>query len=323
MRAPSFWWRPQPSALARLLQPVSRLYGSIAARRLSQAGERAAVPVICIGNFTAGGAGKTPTALKVAALLAQAGERPAFLTRGYGGRLPGPLIVADHDAAEVGDEPLLLARSAPTIVSRDRPAGARLAVERTGAGIIVMDDGFQNPSLAKDLSLIVVDGATGFGNGLALPAGPLRAPLAAQWPHAHALLVIGAGAPGERAASEARRLAKPVFTARLEPDAASAASLRGRKVLAFAGIGRPEKFFETLRALGADVRATRAYPDHAPYAPDEITALKAQAADAGLALATTEKDAVRLGPLAEGMAVLPVRLALDDEAGFRALLMRR
>jgi tetraacyldisaccharide 4'-kinase len=322
MRAPAFWWHRTPTPLARLLTPASLAYGAIAGRRMSRAGERAPVPVVCIGNFTAGGAGKTPTALMIAALLRSHGHSPAFLTRGYGGRLAGPVPVGPaHTAAEVGDEPLLLARTAPTVVARHRPAGARLAAQQ-GASVIVMDDGLQNPSLTKDLSLAVVDGATGLGNRLPLPAGPLRAPLAAQWPRVDAVLVIGSGEAGDAVASEARERGTPVWRGRLRPDPQAAARLSGRRVLAFAGIGRPEKFFETLRECGAQVIATRAFPDHHAFTPGDLASLRAGAVRDDLALVTTEKDAVRLGR-ADDVAVLPVSLELEDESGFAAFVLSR
>jgi tetraacyldisaccharide 4'-kinase len=324
MQAPAFWWRRRPSLAAQLLRPSAALYGALAARRMRLPGERAAVPVICIGNFTVGGAGKTPAALAVAALLKARGERPFFLSRGYGGSLSGPVLVdpRSHAAAEVGDEPLLLARAAPTVVSRDRPAGARLAAEQ-GASVIVMDDGLQNPSLHKDRAIAVVDGATGFGNGLPLPSGPLRAPLAAQWQRVDAVLVIGAGAAGDEIARDARRRGKAVFRGRLAPDPPVAASLRGVRVLAFAGIGRPQKFFETLRAVGAQVAIERAFPDHHPYSPADVAALSALAQAQYLVLVTTEKDRVRLVgmPGMEAAVALPVSLLLDDKPALRRLLL--
>src|SRR5712675_2587110 len=241
MRDPSFWWRA-PGPMAGLLAPLGALYGVIAAQRLMQAGRRVRVPVVCIGNLTVGGAGKTPTAIAVARLLQAAGARPIFLTRGYGGRLAGPVAVAPtHGAADVGDEPLLLARVAPTIVARDRAAGAR-AAEAAGAELIVMDDGFQNPALAKDLSLIVVDGRRGLGNGKVFPAGPLRAPLRPQIARAQALLVVGEPGPAAQPAIDgARARGLPVFTGRLVPDPAVVAALAARPALAFAGIADPEK----------------------------------------------------------------------------------
>ena len=327
MRAPGFWDRSTPSLVAHLLQPLGMAYGALAAARMRRAGERAATPVVCVGNFTLGGAGKTPTALRIAALLQDAGETPAFLTRGYGGRLPGPVRVdrARHSAAEVGDEPLLLARAAPTIVARDRPAGARLAAT-AGANVIVMDDGLQNPSLVKDLAIAVVDGATGAGNGLAFPAGPLRAPLAAQWPHVHAVVVLGSGKAGAAVADEGTRRGLPIFNARLEPDAAVAARLKGASVLAFCGIGRPQKFFRTLEACAAVVAVRRSFPDHHGFSAQELDALVREAEAASLVLATTEKDATRvqndpaLRAYARHLLAVPVALRLDDEAGLRDLL---
>jgi tetraacyldisaccharide 4'-kinase len=292
---------------------------------MRQPGIQAPRPVICIGNFTVGGSGKTPVALAVAALLAEAGERPFFLTRGYGGRLAGPVRVdpAVHTPNDVGDEPLLLAHAAPTIVSRNRPAGARLAVE-TGAGALVMDDGLQNPSLAKDLSLAVIDAATGVGNGLPLPAGPLRAPLDAQWPQVGAVIVVGDGEAGEALAHEAERREKPVLRARIAPEPVAASGLRGRRVLAFAGIARPPKFFETLESCGATVERRHAFPDHHPYAAAEVNGLVAEAAAEGLTPVTTEKDRVRLegldGARTAPILVLPVRLVLADEARAQNLL---
>jgi tetraacyldisaccharide 4'-kinase len=323
MREPAFW--RSRGLLPTLLRPSAALYNAVAGWRMGRQGERAAVPVVCVGNFTVGGAGKTPAALTVAALLAAAGERPAFLTRGYGGSLPGPLRVDPerHGAAEVGDEPLLLARAAPTIVSRDRPAGGRLAVE-IGAGVLVMDDGLQNPSLVKDLSFAVVDGATGIGNGLPLPAGPLRAPLDAQWPRVDAVILVGDGEAGEALAREAERRGKPVLRARIAPDPVAVAGLEGRRVLAFAGIGRPPKFFETLEACGATVERRHAFPDHHPYTAAEVNGLVAQAAAEGLTPVTTEKDRVRIerldGAQIAAIVPLPVRLVFQDEAAVRDLL---
>jgi tetraacyldisaccharide 4'-kinase len=328
MRAPAFWQHAAPSVLATLLRPAAALYGAVAARRMGRPGQRAPVPVICIGNFTLGGAGKTPTALAVAQLLAARRERPFFLSRGYGGRLAGPVRVdpARHGAEDVGDEPLLLARAFPTIVSRDRPAGAELAA-REGASVVIMDDGLQNPSLAKDLSLAVIDGEVGLGNGLCFPAGPLRAPLAAQWPHVDAVLLSGGGKAGAALAQEARSRGKAVLHARLEPERKAAKNLRGRRVLAFAGIGRPDKFFATLEACGATVLERRAFPDHHPYAADEIEKIVAEARTKGLVPVTTEKDQVRLAALRRpdltgSIEVLPVGLVFDDAAAAGALLTR-
>lgn len=328
MRAPAFWWQDGLSLPARALRPASRLYAAAALRRMRRPGTRAALPVVCIGNAIAGGAGKTPTALALAQILSAAGESPAFLSRGYGGRLAGPVAVGlEHGAADVGDEPILLASLAPTVVSRDRPAGARLAHEM-GATVLVMDDGLQNPSLAKDCAIAAFDGATGIGNGLVLPAGPLRAPLAAQWPLIDAVLVIGPGAAGERVAAEAERQGKRVFRGRIAPDPATCAGLRGRRVLAFAGIGRPQKFFDTLEACGAVVASARAFPDHHPYDARTLAGLRQEAERLGLAPITTEKDLVRIAGMARpepwpALAALPVRLVLENEGEIGRFVLRR
>jgi tetraacyldisaccharide 4'-kinase len=293
---------------------------------MKRRGEQAELPVICIGNFTAGGAGKTPTAIAIATILDTAGENPAFLSRGYGGRLAGPVRVQpQHGAADIGDEPVLLSRAARTIVSRSRPAGARLAYE-IGATVVIMDDGLQNPSLVKDCAIAVVDGATGIGNGLPLPAGPLRAPMGAQWPMVDAVLVIGDGEPGRQVGLEADEHGKRVFTASLEPAPEAAASLKGRRIMAFAGIGRPEKFFDTLHACGALVDVTHAFPDHHPFKPEEVAALRKEAESLGLLPITTEKDLVRIANASEAwpeLTALPVRLRIENETGLRNLLMRR
>jgi tetraacyldisaccharide 4'-kinase len=318
MRAPGFWWR-KSGAAAALLSPLAAIYGSIAARRLAQSGERVGVPVICIGNPTVGGAGKTPTAIMVARMLAAAGGRPAFLTRGYGGKLSGPVQVeASHTAADVGDEPLLLARVASTVVSRDRVAGARLAIAAE-TSVIVMDDGFQNPALAKDLSILVIDGARGIGNGRVIPAGPLRTPLAPQLARAHAILIVGDGP------MPATNL--PTFHGRLVPDRAALARVENRRVLAFAGIGDPQKFFATLAAAGINAQIQRGFADHHRYRADEAAALIAEAERHDLALVTTEKDLVRLqgdpalAALAARTQALPVELIVSEQDDFRRLVL--
>jgi tetraacyldisaccharide 4'-kinase len=327
MRDPPFWWRAA-GIEASLLAPVAAIYGAIAASRLSREGYRADVPVICIGNPTLGGAGKTPTALAVARMLKAAGEQPVFLSRGYGGSRRGPLVVAsDQDrAADVGDEPLLLARAAPTVVAHDRVTGAK-AAHAAGATVIVMDDGFQNPSLAKDLSVLVIDGRRGLGNSKVFPAGPLRAPLDAQLARADAVVLVGEDAAVARAAAEARKL--PLFRARLEPDREAIAALTGRRVLAFAGIGDPEKVFATLREAGITVAATRSFADHHRYTQSDARELCRRAEADGLTLVTTEKDKARLqgeqalAKLDARVCVLPVGLVLEQEGAFGKLLADR
>lgn len=285
------------------------------------------IPVICVGNMTIGGSGKTPAAVAIAGLLRDANLHAAFLTRGYGGRLTGPLAVdaSRHTAAEVGDEPLLLARHARTIVSRDRPAGMRLAVE-LGARAIVMDDGLQNPSLRKSATFAVFDGAVGIGNGRVLPAGPLRARPAAQWPLVDAAILIGDGAQGDILAEEAGRRGRPAFRARLAPDPDAARSLAGRRVLAFAGIGRPDKFLATLAECGAEIVRRKSFADHHRYRPAELRDLVRESRRDDLTLVTTEKDAARLGgaigaePGSPELLTLPVELRFDDPTGISAFL---
>jgi tetraacyldisaccharide 4'-kinase len=295
---------------------------------MARGGARAALPVICVGNFTLGGSGKTPTAIALARMLIAAGRKPALLSRGYGGSLPGPLQVDPrrHRAFEVGDEALLLARSALAIVARDRLAGAK-AAQAAGADVVVMDDGLQNPSLVKTLTIAVVDGRRGIGNGKVFPSGPLRAPLAAQLAQTDALMIVGesSGVADLLAAAAARRL--PVFHGRLEPDRAAVNALAGRKVLAFAGIGDPQKFFATIEAAGIAAPSRKAFPDHHPYSGEEAAWLIMQAEHDGLELLTTEKDLARmsgepqLSALASRAHGLPVTLAIEGEAGLRELVL--
>jgi tetraacyldisaccharide 4'-kinase len=325
MREPPFWWR-QGDRAAAMLAPLGAIYGAVAARRMAREGVRAGVPVVCIGNPTVGGAGKTPAALTVARMLQSAGETPVFLSRGYGGQLAGPVRVdpTKHLASDVGDEPLLLARAAATIVARDRVSGAE-AAEAAGAGVIVMDDGFQNPALAKDVSVLVVDARRGVGNGRIIPAGPLRAPLDVQLDRAQALIVVGAG-DAASITDQARKRALPVFSARLAPDPAFVASIGGARVLAFAGIGDPEKFFTTLREAGVAIAATRSFDDHHRYTQAEAQMLRDEAHRTGLVLVTTEKDMARMqgdqeAALLSALSLaLPVTLEFDDTVGFRSLL---
>jgi tetraacyldisaccharide 4'-kinase len=326
MREPAFWWR-EAGLAANLLAPLAAVYGAVAAARLAQSGTRAAVPVICIGNLTVGGAGKTPLVLTLARLLQDGGQQPVLLSRGYGGRLKGPLRVDPdrHRAADVGDEPLLLARIAPTIVARDRVKGAQAAVA-AGAGLILMDDGFQNPSLQKSFSAVVVDGRRGNGNGRVVPAGPLRAPLRAQLARADALVVVGPSEAGAGVAAAARGHGVPVFHAGVVPDAAVAAALAGTRVLAFAGIGDPQKLFATLADAHITVAATRSFPDHHRYTPAQAHMLCERADREDLMLVTTEKDLARMqgdagvAVLAARACALPVTLTLADPAAFLRLL---
>lgn len=327
MREPEFWW--SDSALGALLSPLGTLYGAITAARMRQDGAHAAVPVICVGNLTLGGTGKTPTAIAIARHLAANGERPVMLTRGYGGRESGPLLVDGHASANaVGDEPLLLARAAPTVVARDRAAGAALAAAQN-ATVIVMDDGLQNPSLRKDLVLAVVDGRRGLGNGRVFPAGPLRAPLAAQMPLVSAVLIVGAPGPAcGPVIAAARTRDIPVLNATLTPDEDVIAALRGRPLLAFAGIGDPAKFVATLTNAGAPPQRLVAFADHHRFTERDAEHLLAQAKADALQLVTTEKDQARLAgattpalaQLACDAVALPVRLTVAEPDAVARLL---
>jgi tetraacyldisaccharide 4'-kinase len=318
MREPSFWYHDGPAA--RLLSPLGALYDTIGRRRA--AGVTPAdcgVPVICVGNATSGGTGKTPVVIDLARRLQMRGVLVHLLTRGYKGREIGPHAVnpmAD-DAARVGDEPLLLARAAPTWVARDRAAGARAAAAG-GAQAILMDDGLQNPALKRDLNLLVIDGARGFGNRRVIPAGPLRTRLERTLAQVHAAVVMGDDRTGA-----ARHLPSemPVAHARVEVDAVTRNRLAGMRVLAFCGIGRPEKFYDTLRELGAHVAQTRSFADHHRYRPCEITGVLEIAKRGGLTPVTTEKDAARLPAWAQArVEVVPITLAWAGDAALDRLL---
>ena len=312
MRAPDFWWE-KPGFLARSLAPLAKIYGGIAASRMVKAGLKAPCPVICVGNFVAGGAGKTPLALKLAEILKAEGHRPVFLSRGHGGALKGPVLVDSvrHGPDDVGDEPLLLVRFAPVVIARDRAAGALLAAKH--GDVIIMDDGMQNPSLFKDLTLAVVDSGQGLGNELCIPAGPLRAPFADQAEKVDFCVSIGGLAPETIKKTFAERL----FQARLVPDPTIAEQLRGERVFAVSGIGRPQKFEASLVELGAKLVGKRAFPDHHPYSRAEFEQILADAARLKAIPVTTEKDFVRMVACAPDRAdrieVLPVRLAISDE----------
>ncbi|SDO80621.1 tetraacyldisaccharide 4'-kinase [Afipia sp. GAS231] len=329
MREPGFWHGPS-SWKSHVLRPLGALYGAVAANRLRRRGLDAGVPVLCVGNYHVGGAGKTPTVLALAKLLRELGETPVVLSRGYGGKLRGPVRVDPlrHAASDVGDEPLMMASQLPVVVARQRADGVPLARSQ-GATVILMDDGFQNPSVAKDVSLIVIDGTRGLGNGQVFPAGPLRAPLKPQIARTDALLIVGNGTAAEAVAAEVAAQGKPVLRAHLQPDAASVASLRGHRVLAFAGIGDPARFFATLEASGIEVARRRAFADHHPFAQSEIEALVAEAARDALTLVTTEKDLARLRQAggvpdwAHGIMPFAVTLAFDDAAHLRSFVTAR
>ena len=323
---PSWWYARAPSRIATLLQPLGALYGRAAAARYFRATPyRSRLPIICIGNFTAGGTGKTPLAIYLCQALLAAGHEPAALTRGYGGRLTGPYWVnANTDVArDVGDEALLLAKAAPTLVARDRRLGVRaIEIGPHPVTAVVMDDGLQNPSLAKDLTIAVVDGGRGVGNGRVMPAGPLRAALEFQLELTDAIVVnenaAVAGAAGDVTDWLRRRFAGPVLRASVAP-AEATDWLTGARVVAWAGIGAPRRFFATLRALGADVVEAVAFRDHQQLSEDDARRLLDLARRHSAALVTTQKDMARLagapgtcGDLRGATRELPVRLALAE-----------
>ncbi len=311
-RTPAFWYQPwdQQSALVRFLAPIGNLYGFATRMRVKCCKPIAVgIPVICIGNLVAGGSGKTPTALALLALLKESGltKNPCFLTRGYGGMLTGPVFVSQHKFNDVGDESLLLARAAPTIVAKDRVAGAQLAVS-SGHDMIIMDDGFQNPSLHKNASFIVVDGRTGFGNGYLVPFGPLREPVSSGLARARGIIKIGG--------NTSLHTNKPVITARLE--AVSDLS-PGTRLFGFCGLGQPEKFRQTLLDMGMDVAGFESFADHHPYTHAELQALYAKASSHKAHLVTTEKDLCRL-PSAENIHIVKIKLVFDDAEALLSLV---
>jgi tetraacyldisaccharide 4'-kinase len=314
---PEFWARR--GLISSLLQPLAWVYAQgAAARQHFTRPWQAPVPVICVGNLVAGGAGKTPVALSLAMLLQARGHHLHILSRGYGGSLAGPVAVdpARHSAAEVGDEPSLLAAAAPCWVARDRIAGAQAAVA-AGAKLLLLDDGLQNPRLAKTLSLLVVDGGYGFGNRRVLPAGPLREPLAAGLARSSAVVLMG----GDTAGITPLLAGKTVLRARLAAE--NGGDVAGRKLVAFAGIGRPEKFFASLVSAGGLLVARHPFGDHHRYRDDELERLQTQAAAAGALLVTTAKDRVRLpARWRTRVAVLEVRVAWEDAAALDAVLER-
>lgn len=324
--SPPFWWtRPDWRAFA--LAPFAAIYGAVAARRMDRAAPGAiAAPVLCIGNFTVGGAGKTPTAIAMARAAAARGRNPGFVSRGHGGLLgQARLVDPEHDSASaVGDEPLLLAAVAPTAIGVNRLDAAN-ALIAAGCDFIVMDDGFQSRRLAWDFALVVVDAAHGLGNGFVIPAGPMRAPLGVQARHADALLVVGDGGAAAGPIRACARAAKPVYAARLE--AAEPARFAARRCLAFCGIGHPSKFLDTLAANGGQIVGERIFPDHHAFSEEDCRELAAEALALDATPVTTAKDHVRLASgraearaLAAATEVLAVEMAFEPEGVAEALV---
>jgi tetraacyldisaccharide 4'-kinase len=330
---PSWWYATDGSGQVpqALLAPAAWLYGRMAQRRFEKnVSYRSRLPLICVGNFTAGGTGKTPLTQLIASLIAANGERPVVLSRGYGGAMRGPVFVdgQQHRAAEVGDEPLLLSRTVPVVISRDRRAGVQLIEAGPGgADAVIMDDGLQNAALKKDLVIALVDGARGIGNGAVIPAGPLRAPMEFQFGLADAIVVNGRSTVEGRETAVLdelrRRFPGPVLEARVAP-AANVEWLGDRPVLAYSGIGNPARFFTTLSGLGAKVVETRTFGDHHQFKEREASDLIAAAEALGAQLVTTEKDWVRLSreggaleALQHASRPLPIQLTFDEQDGAR------
>ncbi|HXY58694.1 MAG TPA: tetraacyldisaccharide 4'-kinase [Methylocystis sp.] len=311
-QAPRFWGA-RAGFLSYSLAPLAAIYGAVASARLRRNAPRAELPTIVVGGLTLGGDGKTPLVLALAEMLQEMGERAAILSRGFGRADRGLVIVdaARHSAREVGDEALLSAQKALTIVGADRAAAARLA-KAQGATALLLDDGLHSRSLKPDLALLVVDADYGAGSGFCPPAGPLRAPIAAQLAAADALVVIGTGE-----AWGALPAFAPKLHAQLAPTPGSAATLAGAKLFAFAGIGRPEKFRRTLSDAGAQLCDFRAFPDHHVYSRADLAALERAAQAQGARLITTRKDAVRIGSAVESLSV---DFIFKEEARVKALL---
>ena len=322
LEPPSWWYNSKSSPIANALRPLSWVWGTITGTRMSaQSRYHASLPVICVGNFTMGGAGKTPTAIFISDYLKSRGEQPAFLSRGYGGTLKGPHMVNTEvdSAARVGDEPLLLARHAPTVIAQNRIEGAAM-LETSGATAIIMDDGFQNTALHKDLATVVIDGGVGIGNAMVAPSGPLRAPIEQQHTMCDAIIILGNNDPEHDSIKTLRQTyAGPILSAQIIADD-DTTWMENTKIIAFAGIGRPEKFFQTVRKLTPNLIDTLTFPDHHNFTEKDAKNLLARAFAEDAVLLTTEKDWVRLpthievlNELRQQSHTLPIRLEFDGD----------
>ena len=325
--APPFWWK-KGDPRAWLLTPASLIYGYFAGRNMRKAKRvEIEVPVICVGNFTVGGAGKTPTVIALARAAKARGLRPGVLSRGYGGSMDRTIVVdpGHHRARDVGDEPLLIARETLTVITRKRLEGARMLIAE-GADLIIMDDGFQTAALRFDYALMVVDSVRGIGNGFLVPAGPVRAPIKLQLSYSTALLKLDNGDGADPFIRLAARSGKPVYEGMVRP-VGDAGGFAGKRVLAFAGIADPNKFYRTMEELGAEIVARRSFGDHQHLSDDEIADILATAAQQDLTIVTTAKDAVRLrgqngraNELAAKVVVIEVEMNFDSPTTSRIIL---
>jgi tetraacyldisaccharide 4'-kinase len=320
MKTPAFWYRPR-GIVAHLLRPLGLLYKAGGAMRGMRATPyRARVPLICVGNITAGGSGKTPAALAIAHILQHDGHRPVFVTRGYGGKESGPLLVdrARHTANDVGDEALLLSYAAQVWVGRDRAKAIREAEK--DATHIILDDGLQNPHLQPDLSFLVIDDEIGLGNGCIIPAGPLREPLTEALKRVAAVILVGGRFQNDAMLADAGVVKEKIVHARLQPDIPLGFP-RDRSFFAFAGIGQPQKFYQTCRVLGLRLVGTRDFADHHLFTAAELSKLKQNADRLGAQLLTTEKDWMRLPAEFRAHTLsLPVRLIFEEPDRVKRLL---
>ena len=332
MRAPGFWWRKN-SLASKLLAPISSIYSAVSGRPFGK-GIASQFPVLCIGNFTAGGAGKTPVALALAAQFQARGDEVVFLSRGYGGVLLGPHLVSSTKdlSSDVGDEPLLLAKHAPTVIARDRVSGIRFIEEQLKPDLILMDDGFQSARIKPDHVLLVVDSERGLGNGKVIPAGPLRAPLPVQLNHSDSLLVVqGLGQVHETVAALVQHFERkkaPVYKAKLK--ACEDYGLAQKRVIAFSGIGNPQKFFDTVEGLGADLVSTQPFPDHHMFTEADAAGILEQAALFDAQIVTTAKDTIRLmghggnlAKLSEVSTMVEVELVFNEGPNLSELIEKR
>ena len=314
MKTPKFW--SSRGLLSTLLVPVSIFYDMVNTFKHAKVRPvRFPVPMICIGNLTAGGAGKTPTALYIGKRLKTKGVNAFFLSRGYGGKLEGPVLVNQkkHQAIHVGDEPLLLAEILPTVVAKNRVSGANYAISK-GAQAIIMDDGFQNRSIIKNLSLLVVDGLRGFGNGRLIPAGPLRERPQEGYKRAHAVIVMNKTTGTPKLPTD-----RPAFYARTFPK--DSANFKGKKLFAFCGLAYPQKFFEMLGTTGARVMKEVAFADHYQYTPLDMRKLLLQSYVESAILVTTAKDFVRIPErFRDSVAVFDMDVEFEEPAIFDSVL---